>query len=134
MSVYVDASAFLKLYLEEQGSQEARRLMSSDAHWITARHTEVEVRRNIARSLGKRDLDVARRLFSGHWSRTDLVELDEGTCAVAADIAEATGARTLDALHLGAAHRVGGGSLPFLTYDRRQAQVARSLGWSVLGV
>jgi predicted nucleic acid-binding protein len=41
--------------------------------------------------------------------------------------------RTLDALHLAAAERAGGGTLVFVTYDIRQAQAARSLGWPVLG-
>ena len=32
-----------------------------------------------------------------------------------------------------AAERAGRGTLPFVTYDIRQAQAARSLGWTVLG-
>jgi hypothetical protein len=36
-------------------------------------------------------------------------------------------------MHLAAAERAGAGSLPFLTYDVRQAQAAGSLGWTVLG-
>jgi hypothetical protein len=47
---------------------------------------------------------------------------------MAAAIAEVTGARTLDALHLAAAQRVGGAAVPFLTFDLRQAQPARGLG------
>lgn len=66
-------------------------------------------------------------------SAFSLVELDALTCDMAADIAEVTGARTLDALHLAAAQRVGGPGLPFLTYDVRQARAARDLGFSVLG-
>lgn len=53
---------------------------------------------------------------------------------MAADIAETTGARTLDTLHLAAASRVGSQAINFLTYDRRQAQVARAMGLTVLGV
>ena len=53
--------------------------------------------------------------------------------AAAGDVVEITGARTLDALHLGAARVVGGGALPIVTFDLRQAQAARSLGWVVLG-
>jgi predicted nucleic acid-binding protein len=41
--------------------------------------------------------------------------------------------RTLDALHLAAAQRVGGPAMPFLTFDLRQAQAARSLGLTVVG-
>jgi hypothetical protein len=44
-----------------------------------------------------------------------------------------TGARSLDALHLGTAKVVGGGALPFVTFDLRQAQAARALGWFALG-
>ena len=40
--------------------------------------------------------------------------------------------RTLDALHLGAARRLGT-ALAFLTFDARQALAARSLGFHVIG-
>jgi predicted nucleic acid-binding protein len=63
----------------------------------------------------------------------NVIELDATVCDMAGDIAEVTQARTLDALHLATAHRVGAGSLPLLTADLRQAQVARSMGWTVLG-
>jgi predicted nucleic acid-binding protein len=52
---------------------------------------------------------------------------------MAAAIAELTGVRTLDALHLAAAQRVGGAAVPFLTFDVRQAQAARGLGLTVVG-
>ena len=44
-----------------------------------------------------------------------------------------TGCRTLDALHLAAAERSGGRSLPIVTFDRRLAQAARSVGFTVIG-
>jgi predicted nucleic acid-binding protein len=62
-----------------------------------------------------------------------VVELTHEVCEAAAELAEVTGARSLDALHLGAAKVVGGGALPFVTFDLRQAQAARALGWVVLG-
>lgn len=61
-----------------------------------------------------------------------IIELDADTCELAATIAEQTGVRTLDALHLGAARRLGT-ALTFLTFDVRQAQAARSLGFAVAG-
>lgn len=60
--------------------------------------------------------------------------LYEAVCEAASEIAEVTGIRSLDALHLGAARRLGVGSLPLVTFDLRQALAARSLGWTVLGV
>ncbi len=61
------------------------------------------------------------------------MELTGDVCEAAAKIAEVTGARTLDSLHLRATREAGGDALPFVTFDLRQAQIARSLGWIVLG-
>ena len=133
MSVYVDASAFLKLYLEEPDSDRAEQLLVSNPRWVTANHTLVEVRRNLARALDGSALSSAQRQFERDWESAAVVLITSEICRVAAEIAELTGARTLDALHLGAARVVGGGALPFLTFDLRQAQAARALGWVVLG-
>jgi len=45
----------------------------------------------------------------------------------------ATGARSLDALHLAAADRAGGRSVPIVTFDIRLGHAARSLGFTVIG-
>ncbi len=132
---YVDTSALLKRYVAEPDSAEATRLLHADPDWVTAAHTEVEVRRNLTRRLASvpADLSRAREAFVADWSRTAVVALDQATMRTAADLAETTGARTLDALHLAAAHRVGAPAVRVLTYDVRQAQAARSLGWAVVG-
>ena len=134
MTLYVDTSALLKRYIDEDDSETFQRHLSDDSVWITGRHTEVEIRRNLARLLDGRALGLAQQSFREDWARTNVVELDAVLCGMAADLAEVTQARTLDALHLAAAQRVGGGQLPLLTADLRQAQIARGLGWAVLGV
>jgi uncharacterized protein len=133
MSIYVDSSALLKLYFDEPDSARAEELLSADTTWVTGRHTAVEVRRNLARELRAADLAAARQQFERDWQNTAVVELTQEVCDVAAELAELTGSRTLDALHLAAAKVVGGGALPIVTFDVRQAQAARSLGWVVLG-
>jgi predicted nucleic acid-binding protein len=134
VTVYVDSSALLKLYLEEPGSAEAAAVLGADPDWVCGAHTLVEVRRNLARLLTGVSLREARTRFARQWRRVRVVELDEETCGIAAELAEETGARALDALHLGAAQRAGEGTLPLVTYDRRQAACARELGWTVMGV
>jgi predicted nucleic acid-binding protein len=134
MTLYVDSSAFLKRYLREPDSDRNERLMLEDPEWVTARHTAVEIRRTLSRDLEGNALTEARGYFGRDWALTRVVELNEAVCEVAAQIAEAIRLRTLDALHLGAAQAAGSGQLPFLTYDARQAQAARALGWTVLGV
>lgn len=135
MSLYVDTSALLKRYVEEDDSAAAEGFLVADPSWVTARHTWVEVRRNLARLLRGAERARLRRAFESDWARMLVVELDAATCTRAGALAETLGARTLDALHLAAAERAGAGAgaLPFLTYDLRQAQAARSLGWTVLG-
>lgn len=133
MSLYVDSSALLKRYVDEPDSGTAVDLIASDPELITGRHTGVEVRRNLARLLREKDLLRAKRALAADLESFAIVELDAATCELAATIAEATGVRSLDALHLGAAQRVGGVGIGFLTFDLRQAQAARSLGFSVVG-
>lgn len=133
MSIYVDASALLKRYVDEHDSPACEAILRSDPSLITGRHTLVEVRRNLARLVAPSDLGAVKDLFARDVEAISLVELDAVTCESAATIAELTGVRTLGALHLAAAQRVGGSALPFLTYDLRQAQAARSLGFTVLG-
>lgn len=133
MSLYVDSSALLKRYIDEPDSARAVEWLESDPTLITARHTALEVRRNLARLLGPAELSRVKRAFSTDLESFGIVELDAATCELAATIAETTGARSLDALHLGAAQRVGGSAAGFLTFDLRQAQAARGLGFSVVG-
>ncbi len=133
MSLYIDSSTLLKRYVDEPDSDEAEALLVSDPSLVTARHTIVEVRRNLSRLLGETEATAAKAAFTEDIGAFGIVELDAVTCEAAADIAELTGARTLDALHLASARRVGGGSaVPIVTFDVRQAQAARTLGLTVL--
>lgn len=121
---YVDSSALLKRYVLEPDTDSAERLLPADTDWVTAAHTEVEVRRDLARRLGADPalLQQARAAFAEDWAGMYVVALDARTCAIAADLAETTGAGTLDALHLAAAQRAGAPSLRLLAFDVRLAQ------------
>jgi predicted nucleic acid-binding protein len=133
LTIYVDSSAMLKRYLTERDADRFDEILRSDSAWTCARHTSIEVRRTLSRHLSEPDLGIARSNFETDWGHVEIVELDRSVCEIAIEMAETTQARTLDALHLAAAHLVGGGALPFVTADLRQAQAARSLGWMVLG-
>jgi hypothetical protein len=132
VSTYVDSSALLKRYVEEADSAAADALLRADPALLTARHTIVEVRRNLARLLSGHDLAAARAAFADDLRSFSIIELDEATCESAATIAETAGVRTLDALHLAAAQRVSAPGVGFLTFDLRQAQAARLLGLAVV--
>lgn len=127
MTLYADSSALLKRYVDEPDSERSNELLESDPQVLTARLTIVEVRRNLYRLL---DLEAAIDAcinFVKDMEAIAIIELDAATCELAAMIAEQTNARTLDALHLAAAKRIGP-TVSFLTFDVRQADVARRIG------
>ncbi len=128
--IYVDTSAMLKLYVDESDSERVESLLALDREWYTGRLTLVEVRRNLARilpDLGSRQRALAA--FARDFERAHVIELDAATCEAAAAIAESTGSKSLDAMHLACALRSGAGRQAFLTFDRGQAQAARALGF-----
>jgi predicted nucleic acid-binding protein len=133
VSIYADASAVLKLYVDEPDSGRAVELLGGRT-WASGSHTYVEVRRNLARLLAGSALEDSRRAFFEAWADVEVVELTQAVIEASADAAERTGARSLDALHLGAASMAGAGDgLPIVTFDRRLAEAAGVLGWTVYG-
>jgi len=133
MTTYVDSSALLKNYFAEPDSLVAERLLRSDPVLVTSWVTFVEVRRNLARALRGPELREAKDQFAADLDAMALVAVDEAVCRAAAQIGEQLGVRSLDAIQLASAQRLAIPSLPFVTFDLRQAQAARSLGFTVLG-
>ena len=70
-------AAMLKVYVEEPGSVRARELLADPTRWTTARHTRVEVRRNLARVVDEPDYGTLRAWFEDHWADTTIVELTD---------------------------------------------------------
>ncbi len=134
MTLYVDSSAFLKRYVDEPDSELAEELLLADPNWVTAAHTEVEVRRNLARLLRGPALAEARQHFEQDWARTTVIALDPSTCRRAVEMSETTLSRSLDALHLAAAERVlaAPNGLRVITFDLRFSAAARGLGLAVV--
>lgn len=133
MTLYVDSSALVKRYVLEDRREEAEATLLSDPAWVTGRHTYVEVSLALRKRLTGPELDIARDAFEQDWSRTHVVVLDQALCRRAVELGSTADARSLDAMHLAAAERAGGRSLPIVTFDVRLARAARSLGFSVVG-
>ena len=133
MTTYVDSSALLKRYVDEPDSAVVGRLLLSDPVVVTSWVTVVEVRRNLARLLTGSASRDAKEQFASDLDAFAMVAVDEVVCRSAAQIGEQLGVRSLDAIHLASAQRLVIPALPFVTFDLRQAQAARSLGFTVLG-
>jgi predicted nucleic acid-binding protein len=134
VTLYVDSSALIKRYIAEDDSDAAEAMLLTDPEWVTGRHTYVEIVLAIHRRLEAAERQAASEAFERDWQRTYIVSLDQVVCRRAAELGIAATARSLDALHLAAAERVGGRSLPIVTFDVRLGVAARSLGFSVIGV
>jgi predicted nucleic acid-binding protein len=132
MTLYVDSSALVKRYVDETDSEAAEAVLLSDPDWVTARITLAEIRLALQRRLDDDVRTIAVAAFERDWERTFVVEVDAETCRRAVEFGTVTGSRTLDALHLAAAERAGGRSLPIVTFDVRLGHAARSLGFSVV--
>jgi len=133
VTLYVDSSALIKRYVAEDDSDIADAVLLADTDWVTGRHTFVEVVLALHRRLGDVERGVATAAFERDWERSFVLSLDDAVCRRAAEFGIATGARSLGALHLAAADRAGGRSVPIVTFDVRLGHAARSLGFSVIG-
>lgn len=133
MTAYVDSSALLKRYLIEPDSKRGQSLLDDAVDLVTSRITIVEVRRALGLLTSAVERVLARANFARDLESISIIEVDALVCADAASIAEETGLRSLDSIHVASARRIPDAGITFITFDVRQAEVARSLGLTVLG-
>jgi predicted nucleic acid-binding protein len=133
MTLYADSSALLKAYVDEPDSDVAVAHLQSDDVLVSSWVAVVEVRRNLSRLLTGPARRAALSSFESDIDAFALVVAGEEVCRAAGRIGEVLGVRSLDAIHLASAQALQIPTLSFLTFDLRQAQAARSLGFAVLG-
>ena len=111
--IYLDTSAFLKLYIREAGSIEVQRIVS----------TQVEA-------------DRQRRLFDDRLRRGQYFVADVDRARLSQRFRELCqltpeiGCRTMDIIHVACAVQLSPSS--FVSFDRRQRTLAESAGLDVL--
>ena len=76
---------------------------------------------------------LTRANFARDLESISIIEVDALVCADAASIAEESGLRSLDSIHVESARRISDVDITFITFDVRQAEVARSLRLTVFG-
>ena len=125
--VYADASALVKLVVDEPETSALRHFLEShDPSLASSALAVVEVLRAVrVAGLGG---DGARRARV-ELDETDVIELDRELLEAAVSWTSAR-VRTLDAIHLASALRVGAREM--LVYDRRLAEAAESAGLEVI--
>ncbi len=125
LRAYVDASAMVKLIVDEAESNALLRWSIEVDRLVTSRVGIVET----VRAASRRGHDTTQR--SRVLTDVGIYELDDGIASVAAALAPPF-LRTLDAIHLATAMALMPGLDAFVTYDDRLATAARALGLPVV--
>ncbi|HUZ26212.1 MAG TPA: type II toxin-antitoxin system VapC family toxin [Streptosporangiaceae bacterium] len=122
--IYLDSAAVVKLAHAEAESDALRDWLKkrSDLGWVSSVLAEVESFRALARHAP----DAIRRL-PPVLDLIELVDLDAGIRMLAQTIAPAS-VRSLDAIHLATAMRMGREVTSFVTYDEGLADAAVAAG------
>jgi uncharacterized protein len=125
--IYLDSAAIVKLAHAEAESPALRDWLDkrSDLGWASSVLAEVECFRALARHS---PAAVAR--LHPVLDLIDLVDLDAGIRTLAQTIAPAT-VRSLDAIHVATALRIGRQLTSFVTDDKRLADTTRTAGLAV---
>ncbi len=131
--VYFDSSAFLKLLIEQDGSDLAAALWDGCDVAVSSRLAYPEVRAALAAAGRARRLEFAdqRRAelaWEDFWAATRTVELTEVVTAHAGQLASKHALRGADAVHLASLLVVGAGETLFAVWDQRLRAGAQSAG------
>lgn len=126
--LYLDASALVKRYVEEDGSELVISTMGEARAWSMCRVGYVETVRAVGLAGGRK---LVSRV-EGDWLSFDVIEVDRALVEHAAELALSTELRSLDALHLAAALVLPREDLTVATWDTRLHRAARGQGFETL--
>ncbi len=124
--VYLDSSAIVKLAVREPESDALRRHLRRRRPWISSSLARTEVLRSLLPA-GEAAVVAGRAVLA----RCDLVRVNDGVLNIAGTM-QPLALRSLDAIHLATAERLGSDVSELVIYDERMAEAARRMGYRVL--
>jgi predicted nucleic acid-binding protein len=136
VTLYLDTSSLVKLYVEEVGSQDVRDLVAEAAVVTTSVVAYPEVRAALARlrrsgDLSPTKLAPAKRDFEAQWPAFLTLAVTAALGREAGELAEQYALRGFDALHLASfaeiARRAGIKDTRFSSFDDRLNKAARDV-------
>ncbi len=140
MTVYADTSFFVSVYVNDQHSVAADRLLGSKPTvWFTPLHW-AEFVHAVSQQVFRRNLPLAESdrvcreiqsdLTAGLWTQAGIPEQAFEVCAeLARRHGPKLGVRTLDSLHIACALELK--AEKFWTFDERQAKLAKAAGMKI---
>jgi predicted nucleic acid-binding protein len=135
MTVYLDTSSLVKLYIEEAGGDEVRQDLAEAATGATSLVAYAEARATFARLRRQGTITPAahravKRDFDEDWPQYLVIEPTLELCQMAGDLADRYHLRGFDAIHLATFLQVASDARPaetrFSSFDRRLNQAAAS--------
>lgn len=134
--VYFDSSAFVKLLVDEAGSDLAAALWDGCDAALSSRLAYPEVRAALAAStrnhdLSEPDLDAAELVWEEFWAATRAVELTRAVERRAGELVRLHALRGGDAVHLASALAIDSPEVVVAVWDRRLHAGVVALGLAV---
>jgi predicted nucleic acid-binding protein len=138
---YFDTSVLVKRYVKEAGSSASRTLLQR-YRFLSSALAPVEAlsafsRRRTAGEITQRDFLAIRSRLHKDRDYWELVEVGPIVLSQAEELVQKTGLKTLDALHVASAltfQAASGLTIPFVTANARQREVAESLALNLIWV
>ncbi|MCJ7623111.1 MAG: type II toxin-antitoxin system VapC family toxin [Anaerolineaceae bacterium] len=142
MILYLDASALVKRYVAERGSEEVNTWIQEAESVATGLITRVEVAAAISRAermnlITKDDTAAAIKLFRVEWESLQRLPVTEATVIRGDTLACEIGLRGYDAVHLATAliwQEIIGDGVVIATFDQQLHSAAREVGLGVLPI
>ena len=135
MTLYLDTSSLVKLYVAEPGSDAVRGLMAQASVVATSGIAYPEARAALARRRRERALTAgaftrAKRAFEDDWTKYLAVEVSASVCREAGELAERYRLRGYDAVHLASYLEIARGAgvteTQFSSFDNRLNRAAET--------
>jgi predicted nucleic acid-binding protein len=136
VTLYLDTSSLIKLYVTEAGSDVVRQLVGEASVVATSVVAYAETRAALARLRREGVLTgskraLAKRQFEEQWPTYLTLDATDSLCRAAGELAEKYRLRGFDSIHLASfaevAHRAGAHDTRFSSFDDRLNQAARKL-------
>jgi uncharacterized protein len=136
VTLYLDTSSLVKLYVDEVGSRDVREAVAEAAVVATSIVAYPETRAALARLRRSGDLKAARfsaakRDFEAQWPACWTLEVRAPVSREAGEFAERYALRGFDALHLASfaeiARRAGSAETRFSSFDDRLNKASRDV-------
>ena len=141
MTLYLDTSSLVKLYVTEPGSDVVRKFVEAADVVATSSIAYTETRAALARRRRERSLRPAafasaKKTFEAEWSKYFAIEVTLTLCREAGEFAERYRLRAYDSVHLAAfaevAREAGVRDTRFSSFDDTLNRAARTLRRSMI--